>query len=223
MYKNKNFNISDKYSEHLYTGLMGVMMKYCHNTLENFSGNKNKFSKILEIGAGVEPHDKYIKHKYDEYHILETSDYALKQLSSHKNYILHKYDGYTLPFDDKTFDRIIISHSLEHIEKSEIFISNVMKILKEGGIFSISLPTDPGLLWRAARYVNGFFKAKKIYKISRLEYNYINATEHINPIFNLIAIIRHNYKNSYEEYFYPIRLKSADLNFFYNVHIIKKN
>ena len=222
MYKNKDFKISEKYSEHLYTGIMGVMMRYCHNTLENFSYNKKKYNKILEIGAGVETHEKYIKHQYDEYHILETSDFALKQLSSNKNYILHKYDGDKLPFQDETFDRIIISHSLEHIEKPEIFMKNVMKILKINGIFSISLPTDPGVLWRSARYINGFFKAKKVFKISRLEYNYINATEHINSIFNLISLIRYNYKGSYEEYFYPIRLKSADLNLFYNVHIHKK-
>jgi len=222
MYKNKNFQISEKYSEHLYTGIMGVMMRYCHKTLENFSSNQKKFDKVLEIGAGVEPHDKYIKHQYNEYHILETSDFALEQLSSNKSYILHKYDGDKIPFEDETFDRVIISHSLEHIEKSEIFINNVMKIIKKGGIFSISLPTDPGVLWRSARYINGFFKAKKVYKISRLEYNYINATEHINPIFNLISIINYNFKNQTEEYFLPFRVKSADLNFFYNVHIYKK-
>jgi ubiquinone/menaquinone biosynthesis C-methylase UbiE len=116
MYKNKNLKISDKYSAHLYTGIIGLMMKYLHNTLENFSDNKKKFSKVLEIGAGVEPHDKYIKHHYDEYHILETSDYALEELSKNKKYILHKYDGHKLPFDEETFDRIVISHSLEHIE-----------------------------------------------------------------------------------------------------------
>jgi len=54
MYKNKNFQISNKYSEHLYSGVMGVMMRYCHRTLENFSSNKNRFEKILEIGAGVD-------------------------------------------------------------------------------------------------------------------------------------------------------------------------
>ena len=58
--------------------------------------------------------------------------------------------------------------------------------------------------------------------LSRLEYDYINATEHINPIFNLISIIRYNYKNSYEEHFYPMGLKMADINLFYNVHIRKK-
>ena len=40
------------------------------------SNNKKSYNQILEIGAGIEPHDKYIKHPYKEYHILETSDFA---------------------------------------------------------------------------------------------------------------------------------------------------
>lgn len=222
MYRHKDFQISENYSEHLYTGLLGFMMRYCHKTLENFSTNKKKFSKILEIGAGVQPHDNYIKHDYDEYHILETSDFAIDKLSKNKKFILHKYDGKTLPFHKETFDRVVMSHTLEHIEGSENFIQEIMKIICPGGILSISLPTDPGLAWRFARFVNSFFKAKKVLGLSRLQYNYANATEHINSIFNLISIIRYKYENSYEEYFYPARIKSADLNFFYNVHIHKK-
>ena len=36
---------------------------------------KNRFSKniskVLEIGAGSAPHIKYIKHNFDEYHIID--------------------------------------------------------------------------------------------------------------------------------------------------------
>ena len=54
------------------------------------------------------------------------------------------------------------------------------------------------------------------------EFNYMNATEHVNSIFNLISIIRFNYKDSYEEHFYPFKIKMSDINLFYNVHIFKK-
>ena len=53
------------------------------------------------------------------------------------------------------------------------------------------------------------------------EFEYLNATEHVNSIFNLISIIRYNYKNSIEEHFYPLRIKSSDINLIYNVHIYK--
>ena len=51
----------------------------------------------------------------------------------------------------------------------------------------------------------------------------MNATEHVNSIFNLYSIINHNYPNFAKETYLPFRIKSFDLNLFYNVHLIKKN
>ena len=70
--------LDDRYNNHAYTGLMGIFMRYCHEQLEKIEFPKN-ISKVLEIGAGSAPHIKYIKHNFDEYHIIETSDYALRQ------------------------------------------------------------------------------------------------------------------------------------------------
>ena len=103
----------------------------------------------------------------------------------------------------------------------EEFLSEMMKKLKKGGVLSISLPTDPGLAWRLGRLFVGLFKVNKTYKISFEDFEYMNATEHVNSIFNLISIIRYNYKNSFEEYFYPLKIKSSDLNLIYNAHIYK--
>ena len=62
---------------------------------------------------------------------------------------------------------------------------------------------------------------KKTYNISKEEYEYINATEHINSIFNLISLIRYNFKNQIDESFLPFKIKLVDMNLFYNVHIVK--
>ena len=97
----------------------------------------------------------------------------------------------------------------------------MMSKLKKGGILSISLPTDPGLLFRLGRFYLKIFSIKKKYKISKEKFDYMNATEHVNSIFNLISIIRFNYRNSIKEYFYPFRIKIVDINLFYNVHIYK--
>jgi hypothetical protein len=53
-------------------------MKYCHRTLEIYKSKKDNYDKILEIGAGSAPHYKFIKHKYKEYHIAETSKICFK-------------------------------------------------------------------------------------------------------------------------------------------------
>ncbi len=221
MFKKKIFNkLTSKYHDHAYTGLMGYFMKKCHEQLEKIKFN-NDVSKILEIGAGTEPHFKYIKHNFDEYHILETSEDTEIKNFNHPKVKVKIYDGKKIPFVDNYFDRIIISHCLEHILEPEKFLFEMMSKIKKGGILSISLPTDPGLLFRLGRLYLKIFSIKKKYQISKEEFDYMNATEHVNSIFNLISIIRYNYKDSIQEHFYPFRLKIIDINLFYNVHIYK--
>ncbi len=221
MFEKKQFNkLNSLYNAHVYKGLNGFLMKYCHRKLECFK-RKEKYSKVLEIGAGNIPHLDYLKHDYDEYFIAETSSYALEFYKEMKNVKAYSYDGVNLPFEDNFFDRIIISHCLEHISEPEKFLFEVMNKLRNGGVLSISLPTDPGLLWRLGKIFTKYYTAKRTYKISSNEYDYLLATEHINSIFNLISIIRYNFKNQIEENFLPFKIRLVDINLFYNVHITK--
>ena len=221
MYKKEAFKKLDvKYNTHLYTGLLGYAMRYSHRQLEKFVGKK-KYSKVLEIGAGSAPHIDYLKHDYDEYFIAETSSHALEFYKGMKNIKAHSYDGINLPFNSNFFDRIIISQCLEHVSEPEKFLFEMMSKLKNGGVLSISLPTDPGLLWRIGKIFTKYYTAKRTYKISSNEYDYLLATEHINSIFNLISLIRYNFRNQIEENFLPFKIKFVDVNLFYNVHITK--
>jgi len=208
--------INKLYSSHLYKGLNGLLMRYCHSQLEKTLPEGN-YKKILEIGAGNEPHYKYLKKKDCEYTILEKNK-TNKKFKRIKSKI---YSGNKIPFKNNSFDRIIISHTLEHILEPEKFIEEMMNKLKKGAILSISLPADPGLFWRAGRLFNKIFSIKNKFNFSSLEYDYMNAIEHINSIFNLINIIRYNYKRNIIEQFLPFRIKLLDANLFYNVHIKK--
>ena len=222
MFKKEKFKILDqRYKTHAYEGLMGFFMRYCHKNLEKIKFPKD-ISKVLEIGAGDAPHYNYIKHPFDEYFILETSKHALD--IDHKNSKIKviEYDGKIIPFKDNYFDRIIISHCLEHINNPEKFLLQMMDKLKIGGVLSISLPTDPGLLFRLGRFYLKTFSIKKKYKISKEDFDYMNATEHINSIFGLISIIKYHFKNEIIEDYLPFKIKMPDLNIFYNVHIFKK-
>ena len=223
-FKNSGYTskkINKIYSQYLYTGFHGVLMRYCHRQLEYKLPDK-EFKKILEIGAGSEPHISYIKSKDFSYYILEKSKYRSQITKSKSGKIFYNYyNGKNIPFKPNTFDRIIISHTLEHIPYPEFFIKELMKVLKKGGVLSISLPTDPGLFYRISRMVNQIFSFNSKLKMSALEYDYSNAIEHINSIFNLVNIIRYNYKKRITESFLPFKVKLIDLNLFYNVHIVK--
>lgn len=227
MYKKKQFKKSEAhYREYQHAGMTGRAMDYGHRDLEKYFLLDDKYSRVLEIGAGTSPHISYIKHMYDKYYSLETSKFAVKYLKKKfkkkKIYPIY-YNGVKIPFKNNSFNRIIISHVLEHINDPEKFILHVFSKLKKNGILSISLPTDPGILWRIGRFYLKTSKSYKILKITDIEYEYMNATEHVNSIFNLTSIIDYHFKDCiiYKNY-WPFKIQIPDLNLFYNVNI-KKN
>tara|TARA_B110000967_G_scaffold195356_1_gene224778 strand:+ start:484 stop:1173 length:690 start_codon:yes stop_codon:yes gene_type:complete len=229
MYKKKVFKkVEKKYNSYQEKGAVGLFMKLCHLQLEvnNYFNKFNKKTKVLEIGAGSSPHYAYISHAFGKYVFLEKSKFAInylkKKFKKNKKIDYKSYNGKIIPFKENSFDRIILSHVLEHIPEPEVFLKDTMKKLKKNGILSISLPCDPGVLWRVGRFFLKILSVKKILNISNVEYDYLIASEHINSIFNLKSIIKYKYsKNIINESYLPTRIKSTDLNLFYNITLRK--
>lgn len=229
MYKKKQFSKLEKeYNKYQESGSVGLMMDISHKGLEIKNNTLGQKSNVLEIGAGTSPHLSYINHDYQKYFFLENSLYAInflkKKFKSNKKIKYIFYKNNKLPFQKNYFDRIIMSHVLEHIPEPEKFLISVFKILRKNGYLSIALPNDPGLLWRIGRYFLKIYKVKKILNMDPKEYDYMIATEHINSIFNLLSMIRYNFsENIVEEKFLPFRLKSIDLNLFCIITLRKNN
>ena len=221
MFKKKIFNkLTNKYNSHAYSGLMGYFMKKCHQDLERYDFS-NRIENILEVGAGSAPHYNYIKHNYKKYYIIETTKIKKSYYKDNPKVVAKEYDGKKIPFKKNFFDRIIISHCLEHINQPEDFLLEIMSKLKKRGILSISLPTDPGLLFRLGRLYLKIFSIKKKYNITPNQFDYMNATEHVNSIFGLYAILKFNFGKAIKESYLPFKIKLFDLNLFYNIHIKK--
>ncbi len=229
MYKKKEFNnLAKNYSKYQDSGSVGLMMDICHRGLEkiDYLKNFNNTSVVLEIGAGSSPHIDYVNHNFKKYFFLESSNFAInflkKKFSKNKKIYYKFYKNNKIPFKKNYFDRIIISHVLEHIPDPENYLNQMFEHLKKNGVLSIALPNDPGILWRLGRFFLKVFKVKKILNLTEDQYNYMIATEHINSIFNLISIIKYKYnKNIIDESYLPFKIKNLDMNLFYNVTLKK--
>lgn len=100
--------------------------------------------KVLEVGAG----DGSILHYLNEWN-FGTSLYALEIASSGveiikkrnlKNLIeVQVFDGYELPYGDNTFDLIILSHVLEHVEHERILLRELRRVAK---YIAVEVPLD---------------------------------------------------------------------------------
>lgn len=209
--------------DNLYRGISGFFFRQAHANLEKLNRPTYLYhEKILEIGPGRQSHYDYIQHKKNilEYYFY---DKDIKNI----NYIKKKYKN-KKPFfyindlsniKKNSLDRVICSHVIEHIIDPEKFILYIFKLLKKGGTISITLPCDPGLLWSLGRFYN-YFSFWRLKKISKKEYYYHMASEHVNSVQNLINIIKYNFPNSSDQ-FLPFRIRSINLNLMYNIIIYK--
>ena len=88
---------------------------------------------------------------------------------------------------------------------------------RPGGVMSVLLPCDPGLLWRLGRLLGPRARATE----AGIDYDYWMAREHVNPINNLVVFIRY-YFSELAEAWLPTRLPFPDVNLFYLCHVTKR-
>ena len=204
--------------------LAGSFLQKSHGLLESTFGKDIYFNEVLEVGAGTGHHLPFIGHKYDRYVMTDGNDEMLaiakdkyqKQIADH-SLLIEKQNAVSLSYPDNSFDRLIAAHVLEHLPNPVTVLREWNRVVRPGGVISIVLPCDPGLLWRFGRMLGPRRNAKKL---GLFEYDYEQASEHINPIYNLVVFIQYHFENISESW-YPARLPYPDLNLFYICNIKK--
>ena len=212
--------LQKNYNNYLYNGFIGILFRWQHKLLS--PKIYRNCEKVLEIGPGFEPHIKFTKLNFKEYFCLEINkniDHKLYYKEYFPKIIFNTYNGKDLNFSDNFFDRIVISHTLEHIVDFEKFLNEMMRVLKPGCVISIASPCDNGLMWRIGQFI-----LKKTYhkykKLSEIDYNYIMANEHVNTIFQIRSVLKKKF-NIQKELYLPFRIKVIDINLIHICHIIK--
>ena len=130
--------------------------------------------------------------------------------------LIEKQDAFNLEYPDATFDRVIAAHILEHLVDPVSALAEWFRVVKAGGVLSLLLPCDPGMLWRFGRH----FGPRRNAEAQGIHYDYLQAVEHINAIYNLVVLIRHHFPDVCEHW-YPVKIAAPNLNLFYICHISK--
>ncbi|MDP1679350.1 MAG: methyltransferase domain-containing protein [Candidatus Nitrotoga sp.] len=114
-----------------------------------------------------------------------------------------------MSYVDNSFDRLIATHVLEHIYHPHLALKEWVRIIKDRGVLSILISTDPGVAWRIDRHL----RPRKNAIAQGIAYDYIMAREHVNSCNNL----RHYFPERTEAW-WPFPIPSIDLNLFFVSH-----
>jgi len=90
--------------------------------------------KILDVGCGKKPYQNLFQ--YSQYVGLEY-DTPQNRASKKADFF---YDGKTFPFVNAEFDNIICNEVLEHVFNPKDFLSEIIRILKPGGLMLMTVP-----------------------------------------------------------------------------------
>lgn len=199
--------------------LQSFVMRASHKLVEKQFDDKARFERVLEIGAGTGEHLPFVRHHFNHY-VLTDLDPKTLEVAQRKLHGIHdgkiSYEVQTgggLNYPDNSFDRVIAVHVLEHIYQPHLVIKDLYRVLKNGGVLSILIPTDPGLAWRLGRRLGPRQNALA----QGIAYDYVMAREHVNSCNNLIALLRHYFPMATESW-WPFPIGSIDLNLFFALH-----
>lgn len=200
--------------------LQGFSMRASHRLVEKAYNSQTHFDRVIEIGAGTGEHLPFVRHTFKEYILTdidpEALDVAKRKLSQfpQNKMKFEVQEGVNLNFPDNSFNRLVAVHVLEHIYQPHLVIKEWLRVVSDGGVISILIPTDPGLAWRLGRHLGPRKNAIE----QGISYDYVMAREHVNSCNNLLAILRHYFPTAKESW-WPFPIKSIDLNLFVALHI----
>lgn len=215
---------ADVYDESNYVSpLQAWVMRKSHTLLEKPFDNRHDFAHVVEIGAGTGEHISFVRHRFETYTLTDLDPKTLEVARSKANsdrsakLAFEVQAGQGLSYADNSFDRLVASHVLEHIYQPHLAIKEWRRVVRNGGVLSILIPTDPGIAWRLGRHLG----PRKNAIAQGIAYDYVMAREHVNSCNNLIALLRHYFPERTESW-WPLPIPSIDMNLFFAAHVVVK-
>ena len=125
--------------------LFGTSGKFIHRWISN---NLEKNDVVLDVGARTFPYTRYqdVKVIFGVDLPSESNGYlgfandTLEKVSNQKNLFPIFGNCEEMPFEDHSFNKIIMIEVIEHVERDELAISELARVLKNEGKLFITTP-----------------------------------------------------------------------------------
>ena len=217
---------SNYYEQVLRTGLIGAAQDRTHRAMEKQWKSEDRFETVLEVGSGKGEHFGFVRHSFAKYYETdlrtnnetENSTFGLRSVDGGKGLIRENADVMQLHYADHEFDRLIATCLVLHLEKPEKALSEMRRVTKSGGVISILVPCEPGLLLRISRRM---LTSRKARQAGFSGYDLFNARDHINYLSGIDKLIKHVFRSDKIVVSRkPFKLPSWNLNlyFVYTIH-----
>jgi SAM-dependent methyltransferase len=166
--------------------------------------------RTLEIGAGLGDHMRYEDLDTQEYHAVELRESMAESIRrDFPTAVTVVADcQQRLPYEDDDFDRVIAIHVLEHLPDLPVALTEVARVLKPGGVFSVVIPCEGGLGYGIGRRFTSQRAFERRYNTS---YRWFIESEHVNRAHEILGELPNHFDVADETYF-PSHVPLIDVN-----------
>jgi SAM-dependent methyltransferase len=197
------------------SGVSGWYVGMSHKSLEKGFPKINA-ARILEVGANVGEHVKYVENDFSSYTLTDYRQTGFKSDDKRISFLVA--DVQNLPFSANAFDRTISTCLLHHLPDPKKALEEIRRVTTSGGLVSILVPCDPGLAYRLAKLIGPSRKWRAAGITNPDFYHYEQHRNHFPGIFSIIQEV---FKlDTVQTRFWPIRLRTWNFNL-YSVTQIK--
>ncbi len=195
----------------------GHVVRFNHR----YAARSARSGRTLEIGAGLGEHLRYEDLSVQEYHALELRETMAEAIRrDYASAITVVADCQKrLPYDDASFDRAIAIHVLEHLPKLPTALTEVARVLRPGGTFSVVIPCEGGFGYSMGRRVTSRRAFEHRYKTS---YSWLIENEHVNQAHEILRELRSRFDFADVTYF-PCRAPLIDLNLLIGIICLRRS
>ena len=124
-----------------------------------------------------------------------------------------------LPYEDASFDRAIAIHVLEHLRDLPAALTELTRLLKPGGVLSVVIPCEGGLVYGLGRRVTSQRAFERRYSTS---YRWHIESDHVNQAHEVLHELRDRFDIA-DQTFYPLRLPIVDLNVLIGLTCVRRH
>lgn len=176
----EQLRVRDDFMEHWHNvlpGKYGAMERFNHGWPAKFAAPG---MRTLEIGAGLGEHLAFEPDPepgtYVCNELRQPMADEIKRRHPEVEVVLGDcQEG--LPFPDKSFDRVMAIHVLEHLPNLPAALRELHRLVKKDGRLIVVIPCEGGLAYSFARRISAQRVFEKRYK---MPYDWCIASEHIN-------------------------------------------
>jgi phosphatidylethanolamine/phosphatidyl-N-methylethanolamine N-methyltransferase len=202
-------------------GVLSLLWKYPHKVMEK-KFKSNQGMKILELGFGEGEHLSFVAPDFAKY---VATDLDAERLERFRPKLIEKAelmqcDASALPFPDDSFDRVIATCLIAHLNNPESALIEWRRVLKPGGKLTMYVPCEPGFSLRLFRRL---FSAPKAKRLGFEGFNLYIARDHINDAFRVLNLAAEVFQgDGFKQVFRPFFFRSWYLNLFCVVQATKR-